>query len=92
MFKTSSSIKSISWLLLDSFKQISRYLKSLDLLITRVTVDPHTIVYEALNWPMMIRRILVIKSIPENVISNVTSAVEAEIEMLKKWKRVKNGI
>ena len=88
MFKTSSSIKSISWLLLDSFKQMSRYLKSLDLLITRVTVDPHTIVY----WPMMIRRILVIKSIPENVISNVTSAVEAEIEMLKKWKRVKNGI
>ena len=98
MFKTSSSIESISWLhqlslgfLQENDDKVHVFdmiwpLDNLSLLtpLFRLSTD-------ALS-SKRVRGILVIKSIPENVISNVTFEVGAEIEMLKKWKRVKNGI
>ena len=96
VFKTSSSIESISclnqlslWFLQENDDKVFDMIWPLDNL--SLLTPLFWLSTDALS-SKRVRGILVIKSIPENVISNVTFEVGAEIEMLKKWKRVKNGI
>ena len=94
--KTSSSIESISWLHQLSLGFLQ---ENDDIVFDMIWPLDNLSLLTPLFWlstdalsSKRVRGMLVIKSIPENVISNVTSEVGAEIEMLKKWKRVKNGI